>query len=86
MAIKDCFTKEWQGYSYSQSCLSRDGIRAVEDAIVKAFDGEAPEGIVLRVDNGTQYIAQKFRRSMNLMGISLEYIRKHTPEDNGNIE
>ena len=29
---------------------------------------------------------QQFRRSMNLMGISLEYIQKHTPEDNGNIE
>ncbi len=29
---------------------------------------------------------QQFRRSMNLMGISLEYIQKHTPEDNSNIE
>ena len=52
MAIKDCFTKEWVGYQYSRSCLSRDAIRAVEDAIVKAFEGRAPEGLVLRVDNG----------------------------------
>ena len=86
MAIKDCFTKEWQGYSYSRSCLSRDAIRAVEDAVVKAFDGEVPEGLVLRVDNGPQYIARQFRRSMKLLRISLEYIQKHTPEDNGNIE
>ena len=32
-----------------------------------------------------QYIAQRFRNSMKLLRISLEYIQKHTPEDNGNI-
>ncbi len=86
MCIKDCFTKEWQGYQYSRSCLSRDAIMAVEDAVMRAFDGEAPEGLVLRVDNGPQYIARQFRSSMKLLRISLEYIQKHTPEDNGNIE
>jgi transposase InsO family protein len=40
IAIKHCFTKEWVGYQYSRSCLSRDAIRAVEDAVVKAFGGE----------------------------------------------
>ena len=86
MAIKDCFTKEWQGYNFSRSCLASDAIRAVEDAIMRAFDGEVPKGLILRTDNGPQYVSQQFRRSMNLMGISLEYIQKHTPEDNGNIE
>jgi transposase InsO family protein len=86
MAIKDCFTKEWQGYQYSRSCLSRDTVRAVEDAVLRAFDGEVPDGLILRTDNGPQYISQQFRSSMNLLGISLEYIQKHTPEDNGNIE
>ena len=51
MAIKDCFTKEWQGYSYSRSCLSRDTVRAVEDAVMRAFDEEVPEGLILRTDN-----------------------------------
>ncbi len=86
MAIKDCFTKECIGYQYSRSCLSRDAIRAVEDAVVKAFDGEVPERLVLKVDNGPQYIARQFRSSMKLLGISLEYIQKRTPENNGNIE
>ena len=86
MAIKDCFTKEWQGYQYSRSCLSKDAIRAVEDAVMRSFVGEVPEGLILRTDNGPQYISQQFRSSMNLLRISLEYIQKHTPEDNGNIE
>jgi transposase InsO family protein len=86
MCVKDSFTKEWQGYQYSRSCLSRDAIMAVEDAVMRAFGGDVPEGLVLRTDNGPQYIARQFRSSMNLLGISLEYIQKHTPEDNGNIE
>jgi len=24
MCIKDCFTKEWQGYHYSKSCMAKD--------------------------------------------------------------
>ena len=51
MAIKNCFTKEWQGYSYSRSCLSRDTVRAGEDAVMRVFDGEVPECLVLTVDN-----------------------------------
>ncbi|MHB8396457.1 MAG: IS3 family transposase [Thermoplasmataceae archaeon] len=86
MCIKDCFSKEWQGYHYSRSCMASDAIKSVEDAVMRAFDGEVPEGLVLRVDNGPQYIARKFREAMMLLGIRIEYIQKHTPEDNGNIE
>ena len=49
MAIKDCFTKEWQGYNFSRSCLARDAIRAVEDAVMRAFDCGVTEGLVLRI-------------------------------------
>lgn len=86
MAIKDCFTKEWQGYNFSRSRLVSDAVRAVEDAILRTFDGQVPDGLVLSVDNGPQYISQQFRSAMNLLGIHIEYIQKNTPEDNGNIE
>lgn len=86
MCIKDCFTKEWQGYHYSRSCMARDAIRSVENAVLLAFNGTVPEGLVLRTDNGPQYISKEFRSAMKLLGIKLEYIQKHTPEDNGDIE
>ncbi|OWP54692.1 MAG: hypothetical protein B2I18_05505 [Cuniculiplasma sp. C_DKE] len=86
MCIKDCFTKEWQGYRYSRSCMARDAIRSVENAVLLAFNGSVPEGLVLRTDNGPQYISKEFRSAMKLLGIKLEYIQKHTPEDNGDIE
>jgi putative transposase len=86
MCIKDTFTREWQGYHYSRSCMARDAIRSVENAVLPAFNGTVPEDLVLRTDNGPQYISNEFRSAMKLLGIKLEYIQKHTPEDNGNIE
>jgi transposase InsO family protein len=86
MCIKDTFTKEWQGYHYSRSCMGRDAIRSVENAVLQAFNGTVPEGLVLRTDNGPQYISHEFKESMELLGIRLEYIQKHTPDDNGDIE
>jgi transposase InsO family protein len=86
MCIKDCFTKEWQGFHYSRSCMARDAIRSVENAVLMAFNGSVSKGLVLRTDNGPQYISHEFRSAMKLLRIRLEYIQKHTPEDNGDIE
>ncbi|WP_298275749.1 hypothetical protein [Ferroplasma sp.] len=42
--------------------------------------------LVLRTDNGTQYIAKSFKASVKLMNITHEYIKKQTPKDNEDIE
>jgi putative transposase len=42
--------------------------------------------LILRTANGPQYISREFRETMKLLGIRSEYIQKHTPEDNGDIE
>ena len=60
MCIKDTFTKEWQEYNYSRSCMARDAIRSVENALLMAFNGTVPEGLVLRKDNWPQYISHEF--------------------------
>ena len=86
MRIKDTFTKEWQGYHYARSFMAKDAIRSVENAVLMAFNGSTPEGLVLRMDNGPQYISHEFRNAMKLLGFKLEYIQKHTPEDNGDTE
>ena len=86
MCVKDCFTKEWQEYHYSRSCMAGDAIRSVENAVLMAFNGSVSKGLVLRTDNGPRYISHEFRSAMKLLWIKLEYIQKHTPEDNGNIE
>ena len=42
MCIKDSFTKEWQGYNYSRTCLATDAVISVEDAVLRSFGGEVP--------------------------------------------
>ena len=71
MCIKGCFTKKWQGFHYSRSCMARDAIRSVENAVLLAFDGSVPKGLVLRIDNGPQYISHEFRSAVRLLGIKL---------------
>ena len=51
-----------------------------------AFKGTVPEGLVLRTDHGPQYTSKKFRSAMKSLRIKMEYIQKHTPEDNGDFE
>ena len=66
--------------------MAKDAIISVENAVLMAFNGTVPEGLALRTDIGPQYISHEFRNALKLFGIRLEYIQKHTPEDNGNIE
>ncbi|MEM0134582.1 MAG: integrase core domain-containing protein [Thermoplasmatales archaeon] len=54
----------------------------MENALLMAFKGTVSIGTVLGEDNGPQYLSSELRRSMKILGIRLEYIQKHTPEDN----
>ncbi|MEM4067990.1 MAG: hypothetical protein QXV17_14145 [Candidatus Micrarchaeaceae archaeon] len=71
MAIKDCFTKEWQGYNSSIRFMN--AVRAVEYVVIRVFDGKVPDGLILRTDISPN-ISQQFRKAMNILGIRLEYI------------
>ena len=86
MCIRDTFTEEWQGYHYSRSCTARDAIGSLENAVLMAFNGTVPEGLALRTDNGPHYISDIFKNTVKTLGIKSEYIQKHTPEDNWDIE
>ncbi|WP_287954784.1 IS3 family transposase, partial [Acidiplasma sp.] len=86
MCIKDAFSKEWYGYNYNTSCTARDAINAIDDAIIRKFNGIIPDNITLRTDNGPQYISKEFNNYLKIMGINHEYIEKETPEENGDIE
>ena len=86
MSIKDCFSKKWISYQFSKTCTARDCIKAVEKAYAIRFPNKMPKNLILRTDNGPQYISDIFKETVKLLGIRSEYIQKHTPEDNGDIE
>jgi transposase InsO family protein len=86
MCIKDVFSKEWYGYNYNTSCTAKDAINAVDDAVIRKFNGRVPDNITLRTDNGPQYISKEFNEYLKTMNIEHEYIERETPEENGDIE
>jgi putative transposase len=51
MCIKDVFSKEWYGYNYNTSCIGMDAVNAVDDAIIRRFNGKVIDNITLRTDN-----------------------------------
>ena len=68
------------------TCTANDCIKAVESAYSNRFpDGNLGQ-IVLRTDNGPQYVSEIFKTTAKHLGIRAEYIQKHTPEDNRDIE
>ena len=57
--------------------------------LVKPYDGKRPVRFDVEGSGEIQtltLLSHEFRNAMKLLGIMLEYIQKHTPEDNGNIE
>ena len=86
MSIKDCFSKKWISYELSRTCIARDCIKAVQKAYAIRFPDGNHHDLILRTDNGPQYISEIFKETVKLLGIISEYIQKHTPEDNGDIE
>jgi transposase InsO family protein len=56
--------------------------------VVDAIASEKPDctKLLIRTDNGSQYISHKFRQSIQALGARQEFIYRHTPEQNGHIE
>ena len=49
-------------------------------------DYHYPENIVIRSDNGSQFIANKLREYLKIVGIDQEFTHVATPEENAHIE
>ena len=72
MSIKDCFSKKWISYEFSKTCTAKDCIRAVEKAYAIRFPDGNHNDLILRTDNGPQYVSGEFRESVKLLGIRSE--------------
>jgi putative transposase len=57
----------------------------MNNAIASHTDA-VPGKLTLRYDNGPQYTSHAFKDCMDALGLRLEYILYHTPEQNGFVE
>ena len=59
----------------------------VIDLLSELFkDFHYPENVVIRSDNGSQFIAKRVREYLGLIGVSQEFTHIATPEENAHIE
>lgn len=82
--VIDMFSRRWVAYSFDTVASKDSAIQAVLNALAKS--SADPKGLTLRVDNGSQYRSQRFVNSIKLLGMRLEFIAVHTPEQNGHVE
>ncbi len=80
----DVFTRELVGSYADYSISSKKAIETLDKAIKNR--GIDPLGLILRSDNGSQYISENFAEYCKLKGIYHEFTHVRCPEENGHIE
>ena len=89
IALMDAFDKEVIAGEFSQRCRAQEVEQVLWDAVCKRFhQGYVPETLelVLRVDRGGQFIAQRVVSLAKTMGLKLEVCGLQTPNDKPYIE
>jgi putative transposase len=72
MAVKDCFSKIWLSYNFSRTCTAKDCVKPIEEAYAIRYSNSNLSNLVLRTDNGPQYIAKSFKDTVRLLNNSLK--------------
>ncbi len=74
--VLDAFTREWVGYAFETRAVT-DGAIA---ALTKALASKKPDcsKLVIRTDNGSQYISTQFDKTVKAYGVRQEFIHYHT--------
>jgi len=80
----DVFTRELVGSYADYNINSKKAVMALDKAIKGR--GIDPLGLILRSDNGSQYISENFAEYCKLKGIYHEFTHVRCPEENGHIE
>ncbi|MGI0086267.1 MAG: IS3 family transposase, partial [Nitrososphaerales archaeon] len=82
--VIDVFTREWIGYAFDVAATRHNAVMSVNNSV--ASRKPHTDELVIRVDNGSQYISNDFQESVKILGAELEFIYHHTPEQNGHVE
>lgn len=88
-AIVDAFDKDPIGDYYGLRCRAEEAIHSLEESVKTRFGSLEPVDytrVVLRLDQGSQYISKKFRRRAKELGVKIEYCGIDCPDDKPYIE
>ena len=87
--IVDTFDKEPIGDYYGLCCRADEAIHSLEEAVETRFGNLElcnEVRVTLRVDQGSQYIAEKFKKRAGELGVKIEYCGINCPNDKPYVE
>jgi len=87
--VVDAFDKEPIGDHYGLRCRADESILSLENAVQNRFGNLNVANdyrTTLRVDQGSQYIAKKFKKRAKELGVKLEYCGINCPDDKPYVE
>lgn len=86
--IIDCGTREILGHALELTGRAKTAERALEEALLTRFGTlrNAPNGMLLRHDNGLVFGSRQYRAVVTDYGLKQEYITPYTPQQNGLCE
>lgn len=86
--VMDCHTREALGWRLSPSGNAKSAEAALEEALISRYGtlGKARDPITLRSDNGLVFTSKHYTRTVYQYGLKQEFIRPHTPQQNGMVE
>jgi transposase InsO family protein len=88
-AVVDHYTWECLGIHAADRGDRFEALEAVRQAVSRVYGSyakEAAEGLVLRHDNGTQYLSRAFQKEVAFLGMKSSPAFVREPEGNGSVE
>jgi transposase InsO family protein len=82
LTIMDVFTRKILAHACKPSIRQQDVVLLLDGIVQK----HQTKGVIIRNDNGSQFLAHSVRKYLDSKGISQEFTHVATPEENGYIE
>jgi len=86
--VMDCHTRELLGWRLSRQGNAKAAEATLEEALINRFGCLVPlkEPLKLRSDNGLVFSSRRYTQTVYRYGIEQEFIKPHTPQQNGMVE
>lgn len=87
VVVLDIFTRRIVGWQLSRRCRAREWLDALDQAVRAEFPGGAREaGLTIRMDNGCQPTSRAYLETLDILGITGEWVGFNCPEQNAHVE
>lgn len=86
--VMDCFTRELLGWWLSPTGNAKAAEASLEEALISRYGilGGALDDLAIQSDNGLVFTSRRYTQTVYRYGIKQEFIRPHTPQQNGMVE